>query len=1002
MDNKFTERENYILRNSVNTGWFLEAIDQNNPLHPEEGAAHTESYELNGQNILVPRVRIKNGKAVLNKENALDEALEKGDYIVVPEGEDPDQYSKDLSKLIGKFRGFNEGGMADKTVQDVYEEDPLALARAYGVEPVDLDETVESFKDVGQFALESLPGVGTAFTVAEIEDELKKEEPNYVKIGMLVGTEAIGLIPGLGTAAKNMIRKGADMARQTDEVMDVASNIPKVSRTSNVDKEKALAMIESQELRNAWVSNKRKELGISDTDKDYSSRDLVSKQEVKRRQTRKFPEQIKALEEDRMSGPEYRRYIRENQPATKFTKEDVEGMLTSFEDMVGGLDALGQNKASKGIIGLTEDVEVGSEVAARLDIPAYNKRDIWVAQITGAGKNMYGRTAVLKDVKFYIEGKDPVRKNEKMRKVGKGEVDKQPFATMKGKWQGLSDDEAFEKALSLMDDPEWIQVGFNPERHSFFYDKDTMMPVFEAEEVIQVGPLVLAKKAKLGNKRIDPETGKESSYVPAERIKKIRELKIEDKPGKPTVFNKGGEVMNMQKQMSLFEYGGVADDGMKKDPVSGNDIPPGSLAKEVRDDIPAMLSEGEYVVPADVLRYYGVNFFENLRNKAKTGLQSMEQNGRIGGEPLTPQQIQQNMSGAPQAGAPAPMPVQANAGVLTMPDEYMQQAQQLGGSSFDPSDWATVGGSVFDKASTQGDSITRTETYVNAETGDRRIVQFVSSAGSTKIVPASDEQYTKPPYYVQGSSALKKAQKEQQPTGGDDGGPTPSPTTPTSGNEFEQWGQDVDWTDPLAYAKTLEVSKMEKLGGIGTALAGAALGPAGMLGAGLAQTGMGLQKISDLRAAAIIARAQGMEDQAKQIDDAVKDYISQSNEAVKFLKDIVADGNKKAETTMNRLGLLFDKDKKGNFIFKDTETNKKRTALLTGDDDDPPLFALAEAAKEADKDVDTQVTLDDSGNVSEVTTTGGTEEQQQTMQDYVTSAAAGNKGGLMTKAKKKK
>lgn len=528
--------------------------------------------------------------------------------------------------MTSRPQGFDEGGLA--------ENDNLALARAYGVEPVDLDETVESVKAVGQFALESLPGVGTAFTVAEIEDELKKEEPNYLKIGMLVGTEAIGLIPGLGTAAKSMIRKGADMARQTDEVMDAASNIPKVSRTSNVDKEKALAMIESQELRNAWVSNKRKELGISDTDKDYSSRDLVSKQEVKRRQTRKFPEQIKALEEDRMSGPEYRRYIRENQPATKFTKEDVEGMLTSFEDMVGGLDALGQNKASKGIIGLTDDVEVGAEVAARLDIPAYNKRDIWVAQITGGGKNMYGRTAVLKNVKFFIEGKDPARKSKKMRDVGKGEKDKSPFATMKGEWQGLSDDEAFEKALSLMDDPEWIQVGFNPERHSFFYDKDTMMPVFEAEEVIQVGPLVLAKKAKLGDKRIDPETGKESSYVPAERIKKIRELKIEDKPGKPTVFNQGGVVMNEQMEMAFMAEGGLRDDGLSVDPVSGNDIPNGSMAEEVRDDIPAQLSEGEYVVPADVVRFYGVKFFEDLREEAKRGLAEMESNGRIGGEPV--------------------------------------------------------------------------------------------------------------------------------------------------------------------------------------------------------------------------------------------------------------------------------------------------------------------------------------------------------------------------------
>ncbi len=70
------------------------------------------------------------------------------------------------------------------------------------------------------------------------------------------------------------------------------------------------------------------------------------------------------------------------------------------------------------------------------------------------------------------------------------------------------------------------------------------------------------------------------------------------------------------------------------DPVSGNDVPPGSLPEEVRDDIPAMLSEGEYVVPADVLRYYGMKFFEDLRAEAKMGLAGMEADGRIGGEPV--------------------------------------------------------------------------------------------------------------------------------------------------------------------------------------------------------------------------------------------------------------------------------------------------------------------------------------------------------------------------------
>ena len=64
---------------------------------------------------------------------------------------------------------------------------------------------------------------------------------------------------------------------------------------------------------------------------------------------------------------------------------------------------------------------------------------------------------------------------------------------------------------------------------------------------------------------------------------------LEDAPK----FNKGG----------LYQEGGMQDDGMDRDPVSGNEIPPGSLAKEVRDDIPAQLSEGEYVVPADVVQY---------------------------------------------------------------------------------------------------------------------------------------------------------------------------------------------------------------------------------------------------------------------------------------------------------------------------------------------------------------------------------------------------------------
>ena len=78
----------------------------------------------------------------------------------------------------------------------------------------------------------------------------------------------------------------------------------------------------------------------------------------------------------------------------------------------------------------------------------------------------------------------------------------------------------------------------------------------------------------------------------------------------------------------------MSDADEKVDPVSGNDVPPGSLPEEVRDDIDAKLSEGEYVVPADVVRFFGVKFFEDLRMEAKRGLAAMDKDGRIGGEPV--------------------------------------------------------------------------------------------------------------------------------------------------------------------------------------------------------------------------------------------------------------------------------------------------------------------------------------------------------------------------------
>ena len=94
-------------------------------------------------------------------------------------------------------------------------------------------------------------------------------------------------------------------------------------------------------------------------------------------------------------------------------------------------------------------------------------------------------------------------------------------------------------------------------------------------------------------------------------------------------FMKEGGVP-MKKQMEMFEDGGLMDEGGTVDPVSGNDVPFGSMQEEVRDDIPAQLSEGEFVFPADVVRFIGLNNLMQMRQQAKMGLKEMEAMGQMG------------------------------------------------------------------------------------------------------------------------------------------------------------------------------------------------------------------------------------------------------------------------------------------------------------------------------------------------------------------------------------
>ena len=78
-----------------------------------------------------------------------------------------------------------------------------------------------------------------------------------------------------------------------------------------------------------------------------------------------------------------------------------------------------------------------------------------------------------------------------------------------------------------------------------------------------------------------------------------------------------------------FAEGGPVEKELEVTEDDLPDPPPGATPEEVADDIPAYLSTGEYVLPANVVRYYGLSRIKDLHQNALFELQQMEDLGMI-------------------------------------------------------------------------------------------------------------------------------------------------------------------------------------------------------------------------------------------------------------------------------------------------------------------------------------------------------------------------------------
>jgi hypothetical protein len=72
---------------------------------------------------------------------------------------------------------------------------------------------------------------------------------------------------------------------------------------------------------------------------------------------------------------------------------------------------------------------------------------------------------------------------------------------MEGDYVNVTPEQAFAEAQRAIKDPSYVQIGIDPTRHAYFYDRRTTLPVVSAEEVLQIGNMILAKKPVFGRKQ---------------------------------------------------------------------------------------------------------------------------------------------------------------------------------------------------------------------------------------------------------------------------------------------------------------------------------------------------------------------------------------------------------------------------------------------------------------------------------------------------------------------
>ena len=234
-------------------------------------------------------------------------------------------------------------------------------------------------------------------------------------------------------------------------------------------------------------------------------------------------------------------------------------------------------------------------------------------------------------------------------------------------------------------------------------------------------------------------------------------------------------LMDKQTQQA-FALGGLKDEGGEIDEASGNRVPIGGTKEGVRDDIPANVSEGEFIFPADVVRYHGLDKMMALRQEAKMGLKQMESMGQMGNseEATMPDDLPFEMADLIVVGGQGePMEFAEGGFVPQMQTLQTAPVPTMGGGT----STGTQTPIVYDDF--MKTPVVTMQEYRNAA-GESIIITSVNGKATT-AVPDGYTLYT-PPSNTAPSTTQAAIQtvnrRSYRPTTGDNEGPEPQPDQP--------------------------------------------------------------------------------------------------------------------------------------------------------------------------------------------------------------------------------